>query len=309
MIDAKKLSDDQLIENLNRFVEDERERLHDFLAWLAEADDRGILVRDGHHSTFDYCVRKLRLSEDEAYRRIHAARATIVRPELLSAVADGRLTLSGVSKLAPHVEREDAAEIISLAEGKSARQIDELLAPLSPEGPKKETVRTIAVTRAATADNPHPSIELRVAFAFRGPVALGEAIRRIKELLAHKYPLGALEDVLLDVATDWLMRHDPLASYPDRKPAAPGRSAIPAAVRRRVWARDGGRCVFVGPGGTRCETRRMLELDHITPRALGGGDDLGNLRLLCRAHNDAERRRILGEGTGPTPSAATPGSP
>ncbi len=71
---------------------------------------------------------------------------------------------------------------------------------------------------------------------------------------------------------------------------------VSADRRRAVWARDGGRCVFIGDSGIRCQSRRMLEIDHKKPRALGGSDELENLRLLCRAHNDAERRRLLGEG-------------
>lgn len=303
MEDISRLSDAELMLRLERFVEEERRRLHEFLAWLAELDRRKQgLVEAGFSSTFDYCVRRLKLSEDESYKRIAAARATVVRPQILSAVSDGRLSLAAVTRLAPHVRRPDAPEMLARAEGKSVRQIDEMLAPLVPVPPKADLVREIVVA------TPYQE-EARVEFKFQGSRALRAAFDRIKELLAHKHPFGALEDVLLDVATDWLMRHDPLASYPDRKPAVPGRGTIPAAVRRGVWARDGGRCVFVGPGGVRCETRRMLELDHIKPRALGGRDDIGNLRLLCRAHNDSERRRILGEGTGTTASAARPGSP
>ncbi|MDE2143013.1 MAG: HNH endonuclease [Elusimicrobia bacterium] len=39
-----------------------------------------------------------------------------------------------------------------------------------------------------------------------------------------------------------------------------------------------------------------MEFDHVTPRASGGpSDDPANLRLLCRAHNDLEARRIFGD--------------
>ncbi|WP_397427890.1 HNH endonuclease [Pseudolysinimonas sp.] len=56
----------------------------------------------------------------------------------------------------------------------------------------------------------------------------------------------------------------------------------------------------MGTTGVRCLSRQFLELDHVKPRALGGGDEASNLRLLCRAHNDSERRRLLGEGGIPT---------
>ena len=69
------------------------------------------------------------------------------------------------------------------------------------------------------------------------------------------------------------------------KPRASGR-AIPAAVRRQVWHRDGGRCSYVDrQTGRRCNSRHMIEMDHILPYALGGGADPQNLRLVCRAHH------------------------
>ena len=69
------------------------------------------------------------------------------------------------------------------------------------------------------------------------------------------------------------------------KPRASGR-AIPAAVKRQVWQRDGGRCRYVDrQTGRRCNSRHMIEIDHILPYALGGGADPENLRLLCGAHH------------------------
>lgn len=304
MDNPKTMSDDELLDSLERLVETERKQLHQFLALLAEVDDRKILEPRGFSSTFDYCTRCLKLSEGEAYRRIQACRAAEIRPQIYSALADGRLSLTSVSKLAPIVRRADAPEIIARAEGKTTRQVDEILAPLNPEAPRRDLVREIVVA------TPYQE-EARVEYRFQGSRELRAALDRVREVLSHRFPLGKLEDILLEIATDFLMRNDPLASWIDHRPAAPGSSNIRAAVRRGVWSRDGGRCTFVGPGGVRCQARKFLELDHIRPRALGGADIVENLRLLCRAHNDAERRRILGEGT-PTssrPAAATRGSP
>ena len=69
------------------------------------------------------------------------------------------------------------------------------------------------------------------------------------------------------------------------KPRASGR-AIPAAVRRKVWQRDGGRCSYLDRRtGRRCNSRHLIEIDHILPHALGGVADPENLRLLCHAHH------------------------
>ncbi|MBI2387092.1 MAG: HNH endonuclease [Elusimicrobia bacterium] len=294
MDDPRSLSSEELLARLDRFVEEERERLHSFLSWLGEADRRKLPEEWGYSSTFDFCIRRLKLSEDESYRRIHAARATVSRPELLSALADGQLSLSAVSKIAPFVHRPDAPEIISRAEGKSARQIDEMLAPLRPEPERRSSVRVVAVASGSGTDG---APVLRVDFSFRGPLALREAIDRARQLLGHKCPSGAIDEILLEIARDYLARHDPEKGLPGRLSPVKGGSSLPARVRRSVWARDGARCAYIGTTGVRCLARRSLEVDHVKPRALGGTDEIGNLRLLCRAHNDSERRRILGEGT------------
>ncbi|MDE0220842.1 MAG: HNH endonuclease, partial [Spirochaetaceae bacterium] len=77
----------------------------------------------------------------------------------------------------------------------------------------------------------------------------------------------------------------PGAATSTPKPYGTGR-AIPAAVRRQVWQRDGGRCSYLDrKTGRRCNSRHLIEIDHILPYALGGGADPVNLRLLCRAHH------------------------
>jgi hypothetical protein len=60
---------------------------------------------------------------------------------------------------------------------------------------------------------------------------------------------------------------------------------IPAAIRRAVHERDGGRCRYVDGTGRRCPERHRLEYHHVHPFGLGGGHTLENLRLMCRTHN------------------------
>ena len=75
-------------------------------------------------------------------------------------------------------------------------------------------------------------------------------------------------------------------------PKAP--ASIPAAVRREVWRRDGGRCAFVAADGRRCNSRWKLELDHVQPVALGGSSTVDDLRVTCRAHNLLYAERAFG---------------
>jgi hypothetical protein len=296
MDDPKFLTNAQLVAALELFAQDERERMPWFLALLGEGDRRNSFVDEGYASTFDFCIRRLKLSEGETYRRIQAARAAVRRPELLSSMAHGDLSLSVVSKIAPHVHRKDAPEIISRAQGRSKREVEEILAPFAPEAAKRDRIRTVSV-EAPSPGSAKSEIKAVVDFSFHGTPELRDAIDRAKDLLSHKYPFGGMNEILSEVVLEFLDRHDPQTNLAlGRLAPAKGNTSIPAQVRRAVWSRDGGRCSFIGVDGVRCETRRMLELDHRRPRALGGLDTVENLRLLCRAHNDSERRRLLGEG-------------
>jgi hypothetical protein len=73
------------------------------------------------------------------------------------------------------------------------------------------------------------------------------------------------------------------------------RQAIPAAVRRAVWVRDGGRCTWSLDGGGRCGSTHRLELDHIHPWARDGEPTVANLRVVCHVHNTLAARRAFGE--------------
>jgi 5-methylcytosine-specific restriction endonuclease McrA len=64
-------------------------------------------------------------------------------------------------------------------------------------------------------------------------------------------------------------------------------------MKREVWARDVGRCAFVGTDG-RCEETGFLELHHVVPFAEGGPTTVDNLQLRCLAHNAYEASVYFG---------------
>lgn len=53
---------------------------------------------------------------------------------------------------------------------------------------------------------------------------------------------------------------------------------VPMLVKRAVWLRDGGKCVYCGSG-------RALTVDHVIPRRMGGSNDPTNLVTACHEHN------------------------
>ncbi|HYD39765.1 MAG TPA: HNH endonuclease signature motif containing protein [Anaeromyxobacter sp.] len=129
-----------------------------------------------------------------------------------------------------------------------------------------------------------------------------EKLEAARLALGHSRPGASLADVLEAGADLVLARHakakalvaKPRTSEAARVPA-PGASYIPAAVRREVWRRDGGCCQWPLASGGICGSRVRVEFDHVVPRGRGGSSTVGNVRLLCRVHNDLAARIAYGE--------------
>ena len=126
-----------------------------------------------------------------------------------------------------------------------------------------------------------------------------DKLRQALDLLGHAIPSGDTAEVL-DRALTLLL--EDLARKKFAATERPGASRgvtpdsrhVPAAVKRAVWLRDGGACVFVSPGGRRCRARRLLEFHHRMPYAAGGPMTVENLELLCKSHNAWEAERFFG---------------
>jgi hypothetical protein len=108
-----------------------------------------------------------------------------------------------------------------------------------------------------------------------------------------KVPDGDLAAIIEEAVTEKLERLEARRFATTKNPrkglsktdTSPSSRRIPAAVRRAVWKRDGGRCRYVNEQGRRCTERHRLEFHHIHPFALGGDHDPHGIRLACRAHN------------------------
>jgi hypothetical protein len=130
------------------------------------------------------------------------------------------------------------------------------------------------------------------------------ASRGLKEKLERLQALtdGDLEAVIEDAVTEKLERLESRRYGGTTKPRKglvesdthPKSRYVPAAVRRKVWERDGGRCAFVDGSGRRCTERQRLEFHHEEPFGLGGTHDPDKMSLLCRGHNLHLAERVYG---------------
>ncbi|HLG54749.1 MAG TPA: HNH endonuclease signature motif containing protein [Vicinamibacterales bacterium] len=323
------LSDRDLLAAVKRLAEEECRATRSLIASLVELDARRLYLGEGCSSLFTYCTQILHLSEHAAYGRITAARAARRFPEILEQLTSGSITLTTVVLLAPHLTPENHRDLLASARHTSKRDVECLIARLRPQPPVPSSVRKLPSStprQPAVSESPVRESESSVAAASPSPLpppqpmprpALVQALaperykiqitvgvetiqklRRAQDLLRHPIPTGdpaAIVDRALTLLVEHLERTKLSATgHPHARQASVVRSRhIPAAVRRAVWARDEGRCAFVGANG-RCTERGFLEFHHIVPYAAGGEATVETIALRCRAHNQYEAEQDFG---------------
>lgn len=330
--ECRRLSDKELLEQLEKLAARERGSLIRVLVRLSELQQRDLARKRGFPSVFIYCVRKLRYSEPAAFRRTKAAEACRRFPFLLELLEGGQLNLMAVALIAPHLTRQNSHTLARQARGKTTREIERLIAGFSPVTLPKERVRIIAVRKigdltsknielqkaqdqsqtslplaeetaitdavSTTAPANPPELEIRSKRTFTCSEEVERMIARAMQLLWHKYPSARFEDILREALERLLDQIDPerrLSRLSPGKRRISDSRRVPKWIRDRVWKRDDGCCSFVGTDGMRCGERTGIEFDHIRPWALGGrSDDPDNIRLLCWAHNQSCARRQFG---------------
>src|SRR5262245_24991879 len=140
---APYLSDEALVSGLHELLTRGWTNTAEQLDHIAEVDSRKLYRPRAYPSMFAYCVEELHLSEDSAYKRIQAARAAVRFPVIFDSVAGGRLHLSAVCMLAPHLTKENASELLTAATHRSKSQIERLLAERFPRPDLPAIVRAI----------------------------------------------------------------------------------------------------------------------------------------------------------------------
>jgi hypothetical protein len=343
-------SDEELLRRLSDLLGRSRRDEADLVAHIGEVDRRRLYAREASPSMFAYCTEVLHLSEAEAYLRIAAARAAREHPLLLSLLADGRLHLTAIAKLAPHLTLQNREDILNRAAHRSKREIEELVAEISPRPDAPAVMRKLPDRRARTTspalrigpDAEAPSLGLRPeggasvdrqlrpdGVAARGvelrphgaaepptshrarpvvvePLAparyrvqftasaeLRDKLERLRALMRPTVPDGDLAAIVEQAVTEKLQRLEArrfARTLAPRKTlsqseTSPTTRQIPAAVKRAVYERDGGRCRYEDEQGTRCTARQGLEFHHRRPFGHGGDHSVANIALACKCHN------------------------
>lgn len=221
---CSKLSDQELWEKMKLLARAEREDLASFLIHLGEINKRDLHLRYAYSGLFRY-LRGLGYSEWESRARSIAAVEARKYPRILGLVRAGKLNLTSIAMVGPHLDRRNYRALLGKACRRSMRELEMLVAELAPEPRRRDTVRVVSVEAATpelSTDQPllidgaaPPSLappqaaSARLRYSFDADAALDHLLVRARGLLRHKYPFGEMEHILRDALNALLERIDP----------------------------------------------------------------------------------------------------
>src|SRR6266852_4648654 len=147
-----------------------------------------------------------------------------------------------------------------------------------------------------------PLAEDTFKFQFTASRACRDKFRQAQDLLRHRIPDGDLAMIFekaLDLLIEQVKKERSAAGRKARHTTAeesdPARSRhIPDAIKREVFERDGGRCIFTDEHGRKCGETGALEFDHRDGFARTHLHRAAGIRLLCRAHNQHAAEQMYG---------------
>ena len=133
----------------------------------------------------------------------------------------------------------------------------------------------------------------RYRVQFTASAELRDKLERLQALMRSSVPDGDLGAIVEQAVTEKLQRLEARRFARTQAPrktlsqsqTSPTTRQIPAAVKRAVYERDGGRCRYEDERGRRCPARQGLEFHHRRPFGQGGDHSVANIALACGCHN------------------------
>lgn len=328
------LSSAELDRSAEKLVVAEKGNIAKLIAHIAEMSARKAALELGYRNLFEYCVRRLNLSEGAVPARIHVAHVSRRFPQLLAALAENRISLTVASLLAAHVREDNVDKLISDCAGMTRKETEEYLVALRPKPVLEPSIRKRPSHTPPPPEEPvtaltspppgngcpkktppppvlQPARPEEFNFRFAASRDFKDKFERLAEVLgvenAQKH-MAAIFEKALDLA---LEKKDPKRKLERREKREQAKSRsneiaptaasamsrhVASAVSERVHARGDYQCEYRGPGGRRCTARTGLQIDHVLPFAIFRSHDERFLRLLCPAHNRLAAERVYGTG-------------
>ena len=285
------MTNQEIIVRIKTLVRDERRITNELLRHLALGERRRVYLDENCASMFQWLTKNLGYSNTSAQRRIDAARLLKYVPEAFEKLEDGEVNLTNLARAqvvmaseerrsGVRFTRQERADVVGRMERKTTFEAERELLSIFPDAapalrPDSRKVVTAEITRLSLNCSNQALIDLQ----------------RVREVLSNQMPHATDGELVAYVLSQFVRDQDAIVSAP----VEPCVKMSKAKRRDFVFARAGHRCEWINEEkGERCPSRFKLEVDHRIPKALGGADDLSNLRVLCRAHNQMMAERVFG---------------
>jgi hypothetical protein len=232
----KNLSSEDLDHSAREIAGREKHEVARLIAHIAEIGDRRYYLDLRYPNLFEYCVKRLNLSEGSVYRRTQVAAVCRRFPRILEVLGTGSLHLTGASIIAAHLTTENAESLIAAAAGKTRRELGEIIAAMAPKqafepslrklpsrAPEiNDAVRVEERSEGVTPEMPvvpsagqrprdlmEPATEDRYNVRFSAGKEFAEKFRRFAEVLGIECPQNHLEEILDQALEIALEKKDP----------------------------------------------------------------------------------------------------
>jgi 5-methylcytosine-specific restriction endonuclease McrA len=142
------VSDEQLLRSLGDLLIDNARVEARIVAHLAEVEERRLHLMAATSSMFEYCLRRIGLSESQAFHRITAARLARKFPLIFELLETRMIHLSALRVLRDHLTDENHRELLASASGKSRKEVEALVASLAPRPDVASKIRKLPAPQA-----------------------------------------------------------------------------------------------------------------------------------------------------------------
>ena len=278
-MNIKNYSDQELLMKTKKLVKKEQQLLSIILSHLEEIERRKLYSDLGYKSLFDYCLKELLYTEQQAWRRINAMRVIRKLPELKSQVDDGSLSLSNINmasslfKEAQINSREKQLEIFAEIKNTTKQACEEKIFELKKEhGVLKVPGKTIIKKTSPHSSRVHVNLSSETLLK----------LEKIKNLTKEQ----DLDKIISLMADSYINQKVEVKRKTQNVPIKNSRY-IPRKVKEIVYKRANGEC-------ENCKSTHNLEYEHIIPFAMGGTNDVSNISLFCSNCNKRKAIKDFG---------------
>lgn len=306
------LSNTALMDRMGQAVRTERKITHLVLQCIAEIYRRKLFLERAYPSLYEMLVQEYGYSPTAALRRIDAARLLREVPEVATQLESGAVNLSQIALVQQSFKQAEKSgnqigntelkkQLINKIEYASHQKTQVIIAQeLGIEPPIINKLKTHA----------DESVTLTVTFTKQQMEQLSSA----RDLISHSVPTGNWSEVFVHLAHQELRKKTKICrpssvknTAKDSKQNETGSSTnnnqnskaqpgitVRRSIRpnlRKELLNSNATCSFEDPmTRQKCNSRRMLQVDHIQPVWAGGTNHPKNLQVLCAGHNHLKYR-------------------